>query len=369
MALERAPNSFDAWIEPLVRFAMPPSDHRLSRPQPSPNLPIAAVGPAPRSRPPDTDATLLTLLYETVGNPDGWTAFVDALGASYGNGMATLFLHDYAQRCSSVFAGTSGRSDYLVSYDKHYFRVNPWISGVELRPVGQVSATEAVVPFPQFLKTEFYTDWCRPQGIGAGIGVTVQRDGRRMMAISVLFPRAVLEQGPEASVRLQRLVPHLLQAARLHRQFAELETCILAGEKAFYAMGTAMMLVGAAGQVVHLNQAAEQLTAFGDGLTVVRNEIKTAVSAEEKNLRGLISTALQIPRTMSAQPGGVMRISRPSGRMAYEVLVAPVSGSVLTVGFSGSAAAVFIRDPDRRVPTPVAQLPSAYTISRELKPG
>ena len=50
--------------------------------------------------------------------------------------------------------------------------------------------------------------------------------------------------------------------------------------------------------------------------------------------------------TLPLPPGGVMRLTRPSGRSSYEVLVAPVSDSTLALGFSGPLATVFVRDPE-----------------------
>lgn len=333
----------------------------LSRP--SQGALLGAARHAGCTQAPDMDAALLMLLYGTVGSPDGWTTFIDGLAASYGGGMATLFMHDYSHHGSSVVAGTSGRTDCLEAYARYYSRINPWIVGVETRAVGLVTATETVVPYQRLLATEFYNDWCRPHGIGAGIGVTVQRDGRRMMALSVLFPRIVLERDAEAIARLQRLVPHLLAAARLERQFAGLKTRVLATEGVLDAVVTAMMVVDAAGRIGYLNAAAEQLVADNDGLIVVREEIRLAAPAQEKRLRGLIAIALQASKVVAARPGGMMRVSRPSGRMDYEVLVAPIRGTVLILGFTEAAAVVFVRDPDRRVPIRVEQLRCLYDLT------
>ena len=98
---------------------------RSLSPQHRPDATIKVARPARRSRAPDTEATLLTLLYDTVGKPDSWTTFLDTLAASYGDGMATLFTHDYSQLGSSILAGTSGRTGYAASYTQYYSRINP----------------------------------------------------------------------------------------------------------------------------------------------------------------------------------------------------------------------------------------------------
>ena len=48
----------------------------------------------------------------------------------------------------------------------------------------------------------------------------------------------------------------------------------------------------------------------GDGPTMVRMTLDATHPGEGQSLRKLIASALGVPRTITASPGGVMRISR-----------------------------------------------------------
>ena len=107
-----------------------------------------------------------------------------------------------------------------------------------------------------------------------------------------------------------------------------------------------MMVINRSGRIVHRNSAAEQLFAAADGLSIRCGELVTAYQGEGQTLRQFVAEALRASHNIAASPGGVMRLTRPSGRSSYEVLVAPLSDSTLALGFSGPLAAVFLRDPE-----------------------
>jgi len=172
-----------------------------------------------------------------------------------------------------------------------------------------------------------------------------------------------MERDPDTAGRLQRLVPHMLRVAQLNRQLAGLESRATAAEAALDRLATAMLMVNAAGRVVHMNAAAEQIIAANDGPMIVRGVLETISPGEGETLRQLVASALLVPRSIAAQPGGVMRISRRSGRAPYEILVAPVSATTLGFGFDGPLAVVFVRDPEARIVTPFDRLRRLYALT------
>jgi DNA-binding CsgD family transcriptional regulator len=149
----------------------------------------------------------------------------------------------------------------------------------------------------------------------------------------------------------------------LNRQLAGLESRTIAAEAALDGLVTAMMVVNAAGHVVYMNAAAERIITAGDGPTASCFVLDAVTPGEGKLLRQLVASALQVPRNVTASPGGVMRISRWSGCAPYEVLVAPISGTTLGLGFDGPLAAVFVRDPAARIVTPTDRLQSLYALT------
>jgi DNA-binding CsgD family transcriptional regulator len=311
----------------------------------------------------EIDAGLQSSLYESVGKMDGWTTFLHALARSYGGGKSTLLIQDVVAS-SSVSWGTL-EPDQVTQYNRYYHLNNPWLSrgAWRNRPIGLVVPTELVLPRSDLFKTEHYNDFLRPAQVAGGVGVTIQKDSSRYFSVNVLFPQATAERDSDTVGRLQRLVPHMLRVTQLNRQLAELETRALAAEAVLDGLVTAMILVNAKGRVVHMNTAAEQIIIAGDGLTASRFLLDAVRPAEGKLLRRLVASALQVPRNLTASPGGVMRISRRSSCAPYEVLVAPISAATLTLDFDGPLAAVFVRDPEARVITPTDRLQSLYALT------
>jgi DNA-binding CsgD family transcriptional regulator len=58
-----------------------------------------------------------------------------------------------------------------------------------------------------------------------------------------------------------------------------------------------------------------------------------------------------------------MRITRPSGKKPYEILVGPASGGGLLAGAGQPSAAVFVRDPESRRTTPLERLRQLYGLT------
>jgi len=124
-----------------------------------------------------------------------------------------------------------------------------------------------------------------------------------------------------------------------------------------------MLVVGATARVVHLNGAAERIIAAGDGLTISKNTLGADSSGEDQVLRQLVASAAQAPRNIAASPGGVMQVTRKSGRAPYQLLVAPPAPGERGYGFGLSmSAAVFVRDPEARTANAVVRKSSPPLI-------
>lgn len=309
------------------------------------------------------DAELLGLLYDHVGTADGWAGFAAALGDSYGNGIGMLATHDFAQPGGRLVGSFAGREAYQASYAAHYAAVNPWIGRAEGRPVGTVTASESLLPFAAFQRTEFFADWCRPQGIGAGVGVTVQRDGRRAIAVSVLFPRRVLERDADAAGRLQRLVPHLLRAAQLDRQLAALAARAETAERVLEQLALGLFLATAEAQVVLHNEAAGRMLATGDAITLIQGKLGAGTVKETAALRACIAAAARAQTDILCPPGGLLRLRRHTLAPEYEALVAPAGAGIPGVPPGRRHAAVFVRDPLLHPVPPAEALRRLYGLT------
>jgi DNA-binding CsgD family transcriptional regulator/PAS domain-containing protein len=209
-------------------------------------------------------------------------------------------------------------------YVAHYFKHDLWALGHMRGPWGRVRIGYELCPEDELVKTEFYNDFARPNGIVRPMGVMMQLSRGTFATVSLNPTGAKRLIDDSDKPRLERLVPHLQRALqlRLTQRRHALTTPMHAA--ALDALAFGVIVCDAAGRIVLVNKAAESIARVSAGIILNgrRKGIETRVPAETRALAALTHDAA------TGGPGGIMRITGRSGGAELIALVTPLPRSV-----------------------------------------
>lgn len=301
---------------------------------------------------------LIARIYDAALDHGLWDSVLNDLAGLFADGHASLYLlHESDTAETTAFEALAATSHwdqaFLDSYGQHYWRLNPWSERVLNRAVGEVTVSDTLVPRTNLERTEFFSDWLRPQQLLSGIGGTFLRRGGVSAHVSVLHADPITdEETARLAEMMRRLLPHFARAAQIHQRLGDVVTQRDALETGLDRLSIGVILTDPTGRVSFSNRAAEALLRAGTALRVDQRGLLCASQPNETTkLRQLIAAASIVLDDPRMEPGGGLTLSDSGGGDQLAVLVAPVSRNRPLLSLTAPKAAIFIA-----MPTPSNQL-------------
>lgn len=160
---------------------------------------------------------LLDLLYATAFDGE-WPAFLQALSKPFDGAVGMLHFFDVESETTPLAHPFGLEPDYIASYQDHYAGINPYpIQAFRKLPPLVVRRATDVLSAEDAIRTEFYNDWMKPQGISPHhMGCTIPSDSRELLVLAIApSPRHMQDNIDRYTKQLELLVPHLRRAATL----------------------------------------------------------------------------------------------------------------------------------------------------------
>lgn len=308
---------------------------------------------------------IIEKIYAAAADPDQWQAAVDAFCGQYADGRGTMLHHDLRLGHGSFPVTSSAwERNWVDAYNRYFASVNPWLRNLKKRPVGLATPAEFMLGRAELLKTEFYTDYMRPQGLSSGVGVTIHQDNDRFIAVSVIYPERTAQNESANVALLQRLAPHFRRALQVNHRLANTRVAGAASEAALDRLAVGFVMVDATGRVVFQNKAATEMLAANDGIGLDRMGTVTIQSAAENAwLRQAIAQAAMVLDAAEGHTGPTMKLRRPSGKQPYSILVTPLRPGDRGPGSAGCCAAILITDADHSRLPPATALVNLFGVT------
>ena len=212
---------------------------------------------------------LVERIYEAGLDPSRWKAFVEEFALTFDRAYVVLHGLDLMTGTTLGLVGATYEPESMKTYGEYYATKNLWAVQPAYGKVGPALTSEALLPREVLTRSEFYNEWLKPQDdIGTGGGVTLFREGERMLRLSanIRIRDAAATQLRLIAV-LDRLAPHMRQAIQLTRRLWG-ATSPEEFHLAFGRLTAATLLVDRAGRVTHLNPSAEAMARAADLLRI-----------------------------------------------------------------------------------------------------
>jgi len=307
--------------------------------------------------------SLIDLIYEASLDLTRWPIIVESLSRVF-DGIGRVMQQREQDSAEVRFIEIGGMDDAArAAYEQYYRARSVWM------PAAFVSSSELAIvhelaPDKQlFEHSEFYNDWLRPCGAYDAIGGVIQRSSGSLTVVTVICAeRAGLVT--DAHKRLfTRLMPHVRRAIDIHRRLSRVQLQRNGTFQVLDALQVGLLVTNRRGQVMFVNRVAEDILRRGDGLTLVRDQLRTARPEDSQRLASLIESAARTTLGLGEGSGGSLALQTSTGT-PVTVLVSPCP----RLGLLEPVAFVFISQPMGSVPIDEHHVVQRYGLTpAELK--
>ena len=240
---------------------------------------------------------LVSLIYDAAGDATRWPRFLEGLAQTLKASSATLFLQDLSNHKANTGATVGFDPAFNRSYEEYYGAKNIYlIRGRSQLWQGNVCLSGQLCPDQEVVRSEFYNEWIVPQGHGHGdhgiLGVILKEKALTSM-VGLIRERSTRRFSADDVSVLSVLVPHLQRSVQLHQRIITLESQKNAAIDALNQWSLGVILLDAQGTPLLLNHSADRILKEQDGLTLNRNCLDAATSADTSALRAAIHEAIQ----------------------------------------------------------------------------
>jgi len=213
---------------------------------------------------------LIHLVYEACFAREKWQDVVDGLGRLACVPQITMHAHDL-QSNAGIGQIVFGREPRFLSAFEDYFSArNVWMPGIARSPIGKAMSAEAFFPRDDLMKTEFYNDWLRPQGVGIGAGLVLKRQTDRLLVLSGQLGFAHESKTLSPLIQLlDQIGPHISRSFDLMRAMAVGRRTEEVGHY-FDGISSPAFLVDRSETLVHCNERGAELLRAGSVVSVSR---------------------------------------------------------------------------------------------------
>ena len=159
-------------------------------------------------------------------------------------------------------------------------------------------------------------------------------------------------------------MPHINRSIHVSLKLGNARSIASAIDVATKSVNFGIIVIAYNGKPRFINEIGSRILRADDGVSVTGNGIRAQRGSENIILQRILKGSLDASAGIGIRAGGALRISRPSGRRAYYLLISPINREPLEAAFSLPEALVIIKDPDADIDISAQTLQRIFQLTR-----
>lgn len=256
---------------------------------------------------------LLLILYESVRSRDAMAEFLTAIAKLCRADGAAMVQYDF--KTGRPLAAHIGydESAYL-HYEAYFAAINPWMPKPTDRvalPQGNVANSDEVLPLRQLERTEFYTDWGKPNNVVHSIAANLNLSDRDFLYLALNNGHSRGAHPETTTHLLSLLIPHLRNFHQAQVDFQGLAA--FAG--VLDSLTVPAFLLDSDGRIWEASRLARHLAERRDGIEIQRGILHAPGHSVQREIYRFMRQPLPV--------SSLFRIPRPAEREFHALLLRP----------------------------------------------
>jgi DNA-binding CsgD family transcriptional regulator len=229
------------------------------------------------------------------------------------------------------------------------------------QPAGRQVLSDQVIPLSELRRSGFYNDVIGPHGLAHSSMTALIARPDVLVGWTICSSPSEGPFDDERRAVIDRLLPHLQRATQLQLRVEQFDALKEAALATLDTLTMGVVILDRWGAVLFANRSALE-SAGGKAITIRDRTVQPASPSDALSFKRLIHSAI------SDGAGGSMALAAVVGeRLPVLALVAPLRGAIRAQvaggAMSSAAAAIFLRDPNRRTETDMSAMAGLFGLT------
>jgi DNA-binding CsgD family transcriptional regulator len=234
---------------------------------------------------------LIGQIYDTALDPALWPETLGQAARFIGGSSTALYTHQQNCEASAAAWFFGFDPEFVSSYCETYFRMDPLHCSHFLAPIAKPIATTNIIAQDKFVKTRYYREWARPQGLIDCMNVVLEKSENQVVLFGVSrHVRAGIADDGMLN-RMKRIAPHIRRVVLIARRMEQRTDVATALYDCLDLLSAGIFMMDARGHIVHANTAGHRMLVEANCLKTSCGRLMAIDLRADRALQAILAAA------------------------------------------------------------------------------